>query len=241
MKKIRAKRVIQFLVLSCFPATIEKPKTLSIASIHHLMFAVDDALSDQSKQLMIAYADMLCYQDYNPRYLIDHLPIRFPFIKSVSVSYQGAGIALVSIDAHQPVTSINSDYIATENGQLFAAHVYSSHLNLLAIEADQESLCHDLSPLVSCVMAINKQHIGDTYHISWHSEHKISLYDPVLNIDLICTAEMIENFAQVEVFKEKIMHKIIPDGTTTAWMADIRFKDQIIMAMEKRGNYGKNI
>lgn len=241
MKKLKLKRKILFLIISCFSIPIQKHKTFSIAAIRHAYFSIDPLLSSQTQNTIMALMDTLHNSHYNPIYLSEYIPQRFPCVKSISFAYKGNGIACVSIEAHKPVAYINETLIAAENGSLFNASTYQPQLELFSLQANTELLNHDATKLIDCIQSITNAHMSHEYHITWHSPYHVDLYDPLTHIHLICTSQIFEHPYDINDFKQTIMNKIIPSGTAETWIADIRFKDQIIMAMEKRGQYGKNI
>lgn len=220
----------------------------SIWQVRHVLISSDDVLSSQSKKEIELYVQLMENEGtYNPTILVSQLITQFPFIKDVCVQRLAYNTAEFSISAYEPCARVNQAHVLTERGSLVAAHLYN---------ADALALCPPLtiriSPLpeilpdhmMTSIMGSLKNDCASHYNIVLINEHEMRLYDKdTPNFCVVCDAASIPEQGMLDKCQDLKKKLLARTGTKQQknWRADIRFHDQIVVSMEKGGEYGSCI
>lgn len=166
----------------------------------------------------------------------------FDWIESMDLFFLPPGNAHVEIVAHKPLYRVNSDYIVTVTGHLLKRDVFEpssvKHIRHLSINFDKQD------PVLSQACKHFLLHVSptlfDTYLCEWKNDNNVLFYDKqqarfaiLFHPDEIPTNMVIE---QCNALKQDLVTRLVfelPRAHT--WIADVRFKGQIMVSQEKRG------
>ena len=216
----------------------------SIFSIRYINYNFDDRLSAPASVAIKNYVENCQLAGvYNIRAIIEELPARCASVKSISLLRVPPHTAQLSITLFDPIIAINNDKVLIENNNVINAAYYADYVksSLYAMTVTEVPASFGSELATSIAHAIQEK-LFDHYTFNIASEHEWYLQDkqdPAFTV--CCNAASVpmglmqEKYAQLK----KLIRK--KELTKTAWIADVRFKDQIVLSMSTRGHYGKGI
>jgi hypothetical protein len=176
---------------------------------------------------------------YNPQLIIDTVRNHFSVVQSIEIKQLPQHTAQVKIKAFEPLVHINNNQLLLKNQTIVAIDYYDSRkiASLPCITIAE--------PVPSCVTqsvmaAIEQCIIGkifDRYQLHIATLHEWHLYgvdDP--SFIICCNAESLLVDTLPILYNQ--LKKQVREQGIARWVADIRFRDQIILAKGKRGQNG---
>lgn len=173
----------------------------------------------------------------------------FDWIQSMDLFLLPCNHVRVEILAHTPLYVVNSDYVVTATGDVLKKDLFESsrlkNLHTVFIFFDKQE------PFLSATCKHFLLHVPpaffDVYACEWKNDNNVLFYDKqqprfaiLFHPDQIPTNMMLQ---QCNTLKEELVARLVFElPRTQTWIADVRFKDQIIVSQEKRGVcHGTNI
>ena len=234
------KRCVQLIILTLiiYPILISIRKLTSIGMITHISPIIDTKLSLAMREQIIHQIHQYKYTTYNPSALIDHLKMLYPFVSSITIQPLASHIAVLELQAKEPILCLNSDSILLSPEVIVCSSAYAlnvtSQLNLLSVVKlmfDQPSI------LFQIAQQAYEKDLFKRCNIFVETPHTVFLQDKAHHgFSIVCDSNKLpeEYLLQLcDVLKEKVCNE------PSDWMADIRFKDQIILKRGARGKYEK--
>jgi hypothetical protein len=179
--------------------------------------------------------------------LLEQIKSAAPCIKNIVLDTYKPSLLNGYITMLQPLARLNEQYALLENGTIVPVNMYLPRHTTTAPSLQcpkeliaQKKSCQDLVTFAANVSA----HMLENYTIAWHDNTEIHLIDKK-NPQFCIVADM-NTYTNQELFRRcvRIQENLIqqPSRKRICWSADIRFKDQIIVATHKGGrDYEKTI
>jgi len=158
---------------------------------------------------------------------------QFNLINEISIRHKIPQLAYIHIIASKPLLAINNQWMLTDNGCITESNYYRAKPEI-SIKVPATS---DLFGLAEHFLTMLKNYhpsIWSHYTINWYDPTCIYLYDRE-NAHFCVIAHAHMQFDQELLKKVSILQSLICKKTTkaqTRWIADVRFKNQIIVSSE---------
>lgn len=217
----------------------------AITSIRYVTLDFDSNLSPLCCQLIKRKVALSASNGtYNPETIIQSIPADIRSIQSIEMQHLPYHTALITVHAFEPIARINVHYLLLENQSIVSADHYAEYsvAPLHAVTVPNPVPLSLNTTIVAGIKASINEKVFDYYTFYIGDENEWYLHDkhdPAFTI--CCNASALPiSFLQTtyEKLKKKMKNKI---RAQTKWTADIRFRNQIILSMDKRGSYGKGI
>lgn len=180
---------------------------------------------------------------------------QFPYIKSIEIEKNASGLLSYTYESAAPIIAINQDMVLTDGGILvlknnFAEHTIAS-LHTITVPSGF------ISPALLNGIASFTDDFLNTYDICWKSDQEIILKDKLhAGFTVLCDADSILDVSVLQKCTT-IKHELIDKGSLASpalahndavtkkkapksWIADIRFKNQIIVSSELGSPFSQN-
>lgn len=166
----------------------------------------------------------------------------FPCIDSVSLHHCAPGVLACEVTSVQPLVHVNNTHVVSTEGLLLTPDYFSPTLlhTLRTISVDhlQERMpksfittAHALAPTLL-----------DRYDARWIDDKKILLQEKEApHFSIICNAQRLPDeqlLAQYQQLRTAYINTSKKVSKTQQWSADIRFKDQIVIACQGGVTHG---
>jgi len=172
----------------------------------------------------------------------DQLIQDFPIIKTITCSHKKVEHVLLRIDAHQPLYLINQHEVLIESGALVKKEYFTNEginsLYSLSIFHEYTQLPHEFA----FWLEEHADHLFERFNICLINPTEIVLTDKQQQtFKILChdknriTKELLKQCLQL---KNEMKHNPKP-RRDLVWIADIRFKNQIILYGKRGNNEGK--
>ncbi len=209
----------------------------SIFSINHFTYAIDSLITESVQQDIVNYVEQipgkhsLSFQE-----LAYKIQEQFSFIEKTTIEHLAPDIVYIACNAQKPSSIINNSFVLTKQGCLYNKDIFLSllteqlpHITLFSLEKDiTESLIRVMNAIDPIVFS--------QFTLSWVNDTKIYLYDKkqkqlsiIFNKNQLPDKELLNYYAHI---KQKLGEQGVFAHTKKNYVADIRFKDQIVMSRE---------
>ena len=226
-----------FYFLSCLGILVCYYIYILFFTIHYANFEFDERLSPiAQKNIKLLAAKYEPYSSYNMQGVLNSIMQAMPCIKSIHAQWLSYGVVHLIIQAHDPIISINNQYILLENESIIARDYYATYLcdrlyNLTICGSVPFSMSSSMvAGLERCV----SEKLFDHYTFYIANEHEWYLEDKDdPNFTLCCNAASLP-FDTLQAAYSRLKIKWRKNRIKQAkWNADIRFEDQIVLSMKK--------
>ncbi|MCX5922797.1 MAG: hypothetical protein NTX86_05740 [Candidatus Dependentiae bacterium] len=235
---IRLATLVVVVVLCAFG--VQKMHQAVVAH-QRMLVSVDPLIAQETQESIAAFATT---QPHTPASeFIELLVKNFPSIKSVEYSYDASGLLCYTVESALPLFSINNDYVLTDKGALVPKKDFVSHLvqslHNITLSSDVIS-----DAFTACIQSL-PQSFFESYDVVWLNDYEVVLYDKAqpgfsicFNTQVVPELSMIErcnaiknDLASAGLFEKKV------HAAAQKWVADIRFKNQIIVSANVGGRH----
>jgi uncharacterized protein YcfL len=231
--------IVFFALVSLVTSSLEQVH--SVSKVQHILFDMDEALSENASKEIQSYVHMLRMNgSYNPGALVDHLPERFNCIAQIESQLLPHNTAKLTITTHAPLACISADQVITVDGVILSQQVFTEKLikELDRVELAGALDSEKIPVFVKTVADSIQADLFKSYRMTWVDEHTICLTDKNHpQITIVCSNEKLPDLSMQKKCADLVHDKMLqkPDAQ---WKADIRFDDQIIISMDKGGQNG---
>ena len=197
---------------------------------------IDPSLSSSCADLVSARVQELSCE--HPSRLFAQLQKEYPCIATISCRYNPHHQMIVTIKAARPILQLNTEQAVLEDSRCVAAHWYndSSYVNIPCVttapNVSVESLVAFYAQLPESVYARFK---GD-----WRTDYDIRLHDTlneksilIASIDAVPTMNTVA--AYDHIINDVKKYSVDEEEKNEKWIADARFKNQLIFSTQKKG------
>lgn len=240
MKRVRSLLLVLSAVACCIFAARTMQHTHAIPKSYDI--AIDTNLSPVAHINITNGLYTYGASINSPRIIAQRLAHDFPCLCAVKTSVNPHGVISFTIDAHAPLFALNDSTLMLENGLVVARDLYNeAHLVGIKKIACAEN---QISSLPSCFKTIMEQIFllsTQELAITWLCDHEIVVADPKNpSMALLCSADSLPNKKIMQdclhIYNDMKSQKMSMskktekrERTQTLWVADIRFKNQIIV------------
>jgi len=223
------------------------------------IYQVDEyALSIDGHTTALVKADSIsclkhtqCYAR-GPQQLCSDVMRQFDWIQSMDLLYLPNKKAQVKIMTHNPLCVVNSDYVLTDGVKLLSRNIFEDRWTSNLPQVRVAVFTHDNKMPVlsdSCITflrTIITSPFLSRYYCVWEHDDKACLYDKnIVNFAIIFHPSIPPDSSIVHccdnIKQELIERHVFDVPRTKLWIADVRFKNQIVVSQEKRRGYDTNI
>jgi len=232
------------IVLSIFFAVSVKKLSDHIFSIDGFSCKIDNTISQAQACKIISFLHrQKDLKRWSLQNISEKIKTEFPFIQSVVSSRKASGILDLRLGAVVPIFFVNKMFVLVREGGLFENSFFSKQAiaNLACVQVNLQ----DFTLADSCKKMLKKLPTScfEQYDLVWESGTKSWLKDKKNNLFAIV-------FNDTCVVNEKILsacrrlkNNLQERGVFTVkkpkrWVADVRFKDQIIVFSDRGGGDG---
>jgi hypothetical protein len=210
---------------------IKTIRYITISLDHTLSRTVGEAIKERIRSFASDNA-------YNPSAIIDKIPYYFPVVQSIELQQFPQQRASITITAFKPIIRINDELLLLENKTIHATKYYalSSLMTLPKITMEPPIPLVLTSSVMTAIERCISEKVFDEYLFHIANEHEWYLShsnDPSL---MLCCNAISFSGDQLQIMYDHLKKQIQKKGSIkTKWVADIRFRDQIILASKKGG------
>ncbi|HEB41663.1 MAG TPA: hypothetical protein ENI08_01415 [Candidatus Dependentiae bacterium] len=230
-------RIVKYigLFLLCLIIISFKQLLPSLFSINHFTYAIDSLITESVQQDIVNYVEQipgkhsLSFQEL--AYKIEE---RFSFIEVVAIEHLAPDIAYIACNAQKPLSIINNSFVLTNQGCLYNKDIFLSLTTEQLPHITLPSLEKDITESLLTVMNTIDPIVFSQFTLSWINDTKIYLYDKehkqfsiIFNKNQLPDKELLNHYAHI---KQKLDEQGVFTHTKKNYVADIRFKDQIVVS-----------
>lgn len=215
----------------------------TVFAVRGFSYSFDTMISPEIQQIIKDQVSLFRHNDaYNPSTVIETIS-SFPCVRSVSLHCRASHTADVVVEAYDPIVCINTSHVLTLAKTIIPASSYAlyviNRLPSMAMRSVLPEYCSDrmMSAMKQCI----NDRIFDRYTLSWVNEHELyfkDLDDPTFSV--LCDASSLPTHAALLSY-EQVKKNIQKRNSMSRWVADLRFRDQIIVSRDQGGGYGKGV
>lgn len=218
---------------------------ITVFAIRYITYDFDERLSRQARIAIVSYIESCCCEGrYNPAAILAELPEHCTCIKSVALLQLPHHTAQLRVISFDPIVTVNNDKMLIENNAVISAAYYADFVknSLHKVTLANEVPAAFSVALTSSIREAIEEKLFDHYtfniisHDQWHLQDK---NDPAFTI--CCNAASMPHGALYQKYSQLKKKLRTKESMKAAWIADIRFNNQIIVAMSTRGHYGKGV
>lgn len=211
--------------------------------IQHIVVETDSLLADQTSGMLTQFIQTTTYSLTTPEFS-GRLLEQFPCINSFAVEKNPSGVVSCALTAEVPLLNINAEWILTENGQLARTIDFSpaavSDLHIITMP-----LCNVTNAFRLCIAALPAD-IYEAYKIVWLNDQEVLLLDrtePSFAIRFDASMRFDKNIVRAcNCIKNDINQRGLfvqsRGKKPKLCIADVRFKNQIVISWGMGGSYG---
>lgn len=216
-----------------------------ICDVRYISYSFDPYLSAHVRSAIEKQVALLEYEGtYQVSAIMHELLRLFPEIEQIDIRSLPYNLAEIAVSASDPIVNINNSHVLTEKQSIIPASYYAQYVldrlpRIHASELLAESVSNEV---MAAIKRSIKEHIFDRFSVTIESDQLWQLQDksdPLMTI--ACNASCLPIGAMRDVYsqlKKLVKKKSI---TKTAWMADVRFNQQIVLSRYKGGRNGKRV
>lgn len=209
---------------------------------------VDPILSEKTQQEIIAFIESSKHTITKKDEFKELLVARFPSIKTLCMHKDASGIVRINLESSRPLIAINHEWVLTDVQSiipktLFMHHAVSQLANLqiphfLPLTS---TLSDEWCQLITHLPA----YLFDAYNLAWIDETQLWLYDKQHEyFALLAHAAALPDAATIarcnhikkDLESKGLMAKVVKKKSL--YVADVRFKNQIILRSYGGNKYG---
>jgi len=232
-------------------AIVIKQSALHLFSISGFACQMDKTISQAHSHDIITFLhEQKQLRSFSLQKLSDTLKQQFPLVRSIKLNQQASGILHLQIDFFSPQLIVNQDYILADCGLLFDTQAFSSQTvsgcPAITIKSEKigdkanSEIKEGIARTCKNILSLLPKACFAEYNIVWEDATKSWLYDKKNNnFAIVFNDFKIPNqkiLSACNHLRKQLKHQesLCNEGTTR-WIADIRFKDQIVLFNEDRG------
>jgi len=218
-------------------------KCNQVSDAQKIVVETDSLLAEQTSSMLSHFIQASTYSLASFQFSQSLLQ-QFPCIDSFEVEKNPSGIIACTIATSAPVLNINSQWVLTENGHLARATDFIPSL-ICDLHSITMPVCAITDAFRAC-MADLPGYIYESYTIVWLNDQEVLLYDRAqplfairfdssmkLDKTILHSCNSIKNdMDQRGLFVQGRGKKPMP------CIADVRFKNQIVISWGMGGSYG---
>jgi hypothetical protein len=245
------------LMLSSFGVHKLCKAIFSVTDIH---WQFDEQLSDLAQKSIIRFGQECCHDNF--LLFVDQLKQQFPVIKDVTLHHINPGQVKVTVEGVTPKARVNEKWVVSEDGREIEAYFFQEHIvNALPYTTQlggaqarelecpdcsrRQRKCCEIDPLFTAWITETPSQLFTKYHVKWIDQFHIRLQDREQKSFFLQIAAETELREYIVHVTEKIKLSLIDRGyflrTAYDWIADLRFRDHVIVFREQRGiKHGTN-
>lgn len=224
----------------------------AIFSITNAHWYFDERFSDAGQKAIIRFGDSCCNNNFSS--FTEQMQKRFPIIKDITLSHDSSGTMNIKIESIVPKARIDDQSVVSEDGIVVKAYFFRQGLvdalpgaSTHQVEQAQEKPvcidcqdgCCELDPLFTSWITKTSTELLTTYHVTWIDQFHVRLQDKEQQLFFLQIAAETELNKHILAMAQKIKSSLIDRGcflrTTNHWIADLRFRDHVIIFREQRG------
>jgi len=251
MRIFRGKTIILLIATVVLCSFAIQRFTAYVLHIDGFSFAIDKSISASHANDIITFVHNNKHmQGFSLPQIIVCLQKQFPVIEDIKTFRSADGILKVSVSSVKPTFVINKDYVISPDGMLLTKDLFSAEGTALcpAIEIKglqcKDVVSHKKVPESFAVMLKKLPHrCFDTYDVVWERETKSWLLDKHNGkFAIIFNDECVPNNMLLSACS-KLKTELKSKGYFSCrrmerWIADVRFKDQIVLFKALGGGDG---
>lgn len=236
----------------------------AIFSITDAHWYFDERFSDLGQKSIIRFGHDCCQNNFS--LFVEQLKKQFPVIKDVTLCHNSSGVMNVTVESIVPKARVDDAWVVSEEGIVVNAYFFQASLlaslplvatyngkkkatstkQLDCPECPQKkSGCCELDPLFTAWIVKTARPLLTTYQVIWIDQFHIRLQDPEQQSFFLQLAVETELKDYIFDAAAKIKQSLRDRGnflrTAYDWIADLRFRDHVIIFREQRGmKHGTN-
>ncbi len=223
------------LFLLCLIIISFKQLLPSLFPINHFTYAIDSLITGSVQQDIVNYVEQLP-EKYSLSFqkLAYKIQERFSFIEVVAIEHLAPDIAYIACNVQKPSSVINNSFVLTKQGCLYNKNIFLSLITEQLPHITLPSLKKDITESLLTVMNAIDPIVFSQFTLSWVNDTKIYLYDKehkqfsiIFNKNQLPDKELLNHCTHI---KQKLHEQDIFTTTKKNYVADIRFKDQIVVS-----------
>jgi hypothetical protein len=239
MNLIKRTKNILFIGLITYPIICLVDALSSLGMVKYIIPLFDMRIAQSIQNDIVDQACRYRNNCYNPEQLLEYLKNHFEVIESVSLSSFVGDIALLEVQAYNPLASINTHLVLMDRPLVLNDLMYEKNV----VDALEHLVAYE--PVLAKPEIIQKvleetrgKDILKKYSLTICNEHVIQLQDKKdVKCYLVCDSSALPDQKVDDAYA--LLKKTIQPDTSFNWIFDVRFKDQVIVKRGLRGNYGK--
>ncbi len=202
----------------------------SVTPTHHFVCIIDSLITDQTEQNIINYIEQIPKKELiSFCKLAEKIEKQFPFIQETIIEKIAPNTITVTCNVQQPFGIINDEFIMTEQGHLYNKNIFLSLITEQLPRIILPSLETDIIKSVLTIINTIDPIILSKFTLSWTSHTQIYLYEKehgqfsiVFKKNQLVDKKLFNHCMQIKQKLQSTMNK-------KNYVADIRFKDQIVV------------
>lgn len=262
MKHLRLGKLLIILVFVFVVSSFGVHKLCqAIFSVTNIRWQFDERFSDLGQKSIIRFGQECCHDNFS--LFVDQLKQKFPVIKDVTLHHTNSGQMKVAVESVTPKARVDDEWVISEDGKEIEAYFFKDNLvdalphatthqkTVRDSESEcpecsrQQRRCCDIDPLFTAWIAKIPSQLLSAYQVAWIDQFHIRLQDREQKSFFLQIAAETELAEQVIDATKKIKLSLIDRGyflrTAYDWIADLRFRDHVIIFREQRGiKHGTN-
>ncbi len=213
-----------------------------VFAVQECNVSIDPCISHSAQQEITACIKDLTDEHVSAKNIIAQLQQQFPFIKSVSIAYVPCGITDIELAVYKPRVLINNQRVLTCNDKLVDKNVFTNYQNKQLIAIATQSDNQDDAKLTMlkqyCVQLPTS--VFDVYDLcyvddahAWLHDKKQTSFSILFNDTSMPSEKVLQYCAQIK--NDLISRRTFEAKKNKQWIADIRFKNQIVLYSTQGG------
>jgi hypothetical protein len=218
-------------------------------TINNYTLSIDSRLTTETHtaiaNTVTAYLQLTQQNPANLPALADQLQMQFNCIQSIDIARAPSKYAHIEVHAHTPYVRFENNenqYIASTNGIIMPCALFKTNITdgLRTIKIALNVDAHKLPDTCMQFMQQLPLTIFETYIFNWHNQYHIELnkknnptFSLLLSHHSILTASLM-NYCNM-LYEHLENNGAFAEKKKKHWIADVRFKDQIILSTHKGG------
>lgn len=204
----------------------------SACTIKKICYSLDTKLSAQAQKEIEEYCSEFLAKSIAAPVLVEKIKNKFPFLRSIKVQLEPVRVAYCSVRAYNPEIIVNNKFVY---GNLqffdianFAPHFLRTLSSVNCLLSDYDSEEYEL--FLQTLKKISPE-LCAIYAVTIYNQEKIKLVDKEQpQCIVICDVNTIPNKAMQALCKTVVSMQYAKKSVQSkSFIADVRFKDQIIL------------
>ena len=217
---------------------------MDMSAIQYVSYHYDPQLSVTIRNAIEKQIALIEFDGfYQAETILKEIQRLFPHVASVSVRTLPYHAAEIEISGHSPVLKINDSFILTEQQSIIPKEYYACYAvdTLPDVQFNLRQFAVSDEMMTAFHKAI-KERLFDHFMVQVNREHEWHLLDkqdPAFTV--CCNASSLPLGMLKETYRALKNRAQQKGSLKTAWMADLRFNQQIVLSRSKGGHNGKGI